>query len=217
MQEPAGLPKDINVLFCRRNACLTARKSVFFRLEQVLEPAGLPKDINVSFYGTYHLFRGRVEMRDQLADQHYDFGKASNAETALVIERSNFTLAPRGFGATSFRMYEALQLGSVPIYIWDYDLALPFQVRFCFGRQVTLIGATSFRMYETLQLGSVPLYIWDYDLALPFQVLLPKFKTLHLLVPHMRRTSPAELGSHLPLGLRPGAASSVGMLGSRAL
>lgn len=29
-----------------------------------------------------------------------------------------FPLAPRGYGATSFRMYEALQAGRVPLYIW---------------------------------------------------------------------------------------------------
>jgi len=30
------------------------------------------------------------------------------------------------FGTTSFRVYEALQLGCIPIYIWDEEIMLPF-------------------------------------------------------------------------------------------
>lgn len=63
------------------------------------------------------------------AMQGYLFAKARNEDTFAVIERSNFTLAPRGHGSSSFRMYEALQLGSIPIYIWQYDPLIPFQVR----------------------------------------------------------------------------------------
>jgi hypothetical protein len=38
---------------------------------------------------------------------------------------SKFTLAPRGYGRSSFRMYEAMQLGSIPVYIAD-DHFLPW-------------------------------------------------------------------------------------------
>lgn len=33
--------------------------------------------------------------------------------------KSKFTLCPRGYGKSSFRMYEAIQLGSVPVYVSD--------------------------------------------------------------------------------------------------
>lgn len=39
---------------------------------------------------------------------------------------SKFTLCPRGYGAQSFRTYEAMQLGSVPVYIHDDNVWLPF-------------------------------------------------------------------------------------------
>ena len=42
-----------------------------------------------------------------------------------VMSRSVFSLCPRGYGATSFRLYEALQLKSIPVYISDRFL-LPF-------------------------------------------------------------------------------------------
>lgn len=38
-----------------------------------------------------------------------------------VTSRSIFTLCPRGYGKNSFRMYEAMQLGSIPVYIYDDD------------------------------------------------------------------------------------------------
>ncbi len=36
-----------------------------------------------------------------------------------VLEQSRFTLCPRGYGATSYRMYEAIQVGSIPVYVSD--------------------------------------------------------------------------------------------------
>jgi len=35
--------------------------------------------------------------------------------------KSKFTLCPRGYGKTSFRMFECMQVGSIPIYIYDDD------------------------------------------------------------------------------------------------
>jgi hypothetical protein len=34
--------------------------------------------------------------------------------------KSKFTLCPRGYGKSSFRLYETMQLGSVPVYVSDY-------------------------------------------------------------------------------------------------
>lgn len=36
-----------------------------------------------------------------------------------LTAKSKFTLCPRGYGKTSFRLYEAIQLGSVPVYVSD--------------------------------------------------------------------------------------------------
>lgn len=36
-----------------------------------------------------------------------------------ITSASKFTLCPRGYGLTSFRLYEAFQLNSVPVYISD--------------------------------------------------------------------------------------------------
>ena len=43
-----------------------------------------------------------------------------------ILFNSIFALAPRGFGPTSFRLYEAIEMGCIPIYIGD-DFWLPFE------------------------------------------------------------------------------------------
>jgi hypothetical protein len=43
-----------------------------------------------------------------------------------LLGRSLFTLCPRGYGPTSFRLYEAIQAGSIPIYLSD-AFWLPYQ------------------------------------------------------------------------------------------
>lgn len=43
-----------------------------------------------------------------------------------LTSRSKFTLCPRGYGATSFRLYEAMQLKSIPVYIYYDKPHLPF-------------------------------------------------------------------------------------------
>ena len=49
----------------------------------------------------------------------------SSDKQKLFLEytsRSRFALCPRGYGATSYRLYEAMQLGAIPIYISDKHL-----------------------------------------------------------------------------------------------
>jgi hypothetical protein len=43
-----------------------------------------------------------------------------------ITSRSLYSITPRGFGVTSFRLYEAMQLGTVPVYISDQHW-LPWQ------------------------------------------------------------------------------------------
>ncbi len=43
-----------------------------------------------------------------------------------MIQESYFSLCPRGFGPTSFRLYESIKMGTVPVYISD-DFFLPYK------------------------------------------------------------------------------------------
>lgn len=39
-----------------------------------------------------------------------------------ITQNSMFSLCPRGYGATSYRLYESMQLGAVPVYVSDKHL-----------------------------------------------------------------------------------------------
>ena len=52
--------------------------------------------------------------------------KKDNKQFRKLTSQSMFTLCPRGYGPTSFRLYESINLGSIPIYISD-NFLLPFQ------------------------------------------------------------------------------------------
>ncbi len=88
-----------------------------------------PRDIFASFIG---VIGGRHDIREQL------YGAVHNKEGFILKERTNyedfkqtmeksiFSLCPRGYGRTSFRICESLNLGSIPVYIYDTPW-IPFQ------------------------------------------------------------------------------------------
>lgn len=53
---------------------------------------------------------------------------SNNQEKFINIScDSKFCLAPRGYGRSSFRFFEILKLGSIPIYLWDDIEWLPYK------------------------------------------------------------------------------------------
>lgn len=44
-----------------------------------------------------------------------------------ITVNSKFALAPRGYGRSSFRFFEVLKLGTIPIYLWNDIEWLPFK------------------------------------------------------------------------------------------
>jgi hypothetical protein len=73
-----------------------------------------------SFVGSFNTHPVRPALRDmyQRAPGFY-FGHRDTVLFRNVMRQSRFTLCPRGSGITSFRLYEALQVGSIPIYVSD--------------------------------------------------------------------------------------------------
>lgn len=68
-----------------------------------------------------------------------------------VMGKSRFTLAPRGYGKTSFRLYEALRMGSIPIYIYD-EMWLPYQDIINWSKMAVLVRTDEMDgLYERLQ------------------------------------------------------------------
>jgi len=81
------------------------------------------KDIFASFigaiYGRNNLIREKL-YNDLRQKNGYVFENSISYDTfSNTMSRSVFSLCPRGYGATSFRICEALQHGSIPVYISD--------------------------------------------------------------------------------------------------
>ncbi len=86
-----------------------------------------PKDIFLSFVGSLQGASNAGNVRQRMAralDGFAYFGRGPNWEE--IMGRSVFSLCPRGLGPTSFRLYEAMSMGSIPIYVWDKVKALPY-------------------------------------------------------------------------------------------
>jgi len=99
------------------------------------------KDIFCSFVGTYvtndEKYKCRVTMyKTYHQDLDFYFSKPRHwqhlvneqnfLEFINITQRSKFTLCPRGYGLSSFRLYETMQLNSVPVYIFDKKFT-PFE------------------------------------------------------------------------------------------
>jgi len=86
------------------------------------------KSIFCSFMGRFDTHKCRIDMRNLLQHNNkFVFYESLGFEQyKQILNSSIFTLAPRGFGYTSFRIYEAIMADSIPIYIWDDKRVLPF-------------------------------------------------------------------------------------------
>lgn len=87
------------------------------------------RDIFASFVG---VIGGRHKVRE-IMRQHLDGisnyvikERTSFDEFKELMERSIFALCPRGYGRTSFRINESLNLGAIPVYIYDTPW-IPFE------------------------------------------------------------------------------------------
>jgi Exostosin family len=95
-------------------------------LRRELTPSGLPKVLDVS----YQVNMFTHPLRSKVAEALKGIALIlpcwlSGWET--VLDRSVFAVCPRGDGVTSFRMFEALQVHTIPIYVWEDVECLPYK------------------------------------------------------------------------------------------
>lgn len=106
--------------------------------ERLQKEPRVPKDLLASFIGTSTTSPVRQEMICHVSN-YGDIicgGKEtwshqvaeSDAERFIRLTlRSQFCLAPRGYGRSSFRFFEAMLLGVIPVYVWDDVEWLPYK------------------------------------------------------------------------------------------
>jgi hypothetical protein len=95
----------------------------------------IDKDIFCSFVGSA-THSVRIEMLHHLINKEDYVLKPKHWSPSIedkrkdlfldITSRSIFSLCPRGYGATSFRLYEAMQLSAIPVYIYTNEPYIPF-------------------------------------------------------------------------------------------
>jgi len=89
------------------------------------------RTIPMSFVGSVtHMIRqqllmfvnGNPGVMLQVSEWQENVSQQKSENFKQITQNSLFSLCPRGYGATSYRLYEAIQLGAVPVYVSDKHL-----------------------------------------------------------------------------------------------
>ena len=85
----------------------------------------LPKNLFCSMMCRINTHPIREKLIKALVNKEVVINEIYGPEYAKVIQGSKFTICPRGYGKTSFRLYEAIQLGTIPVYVSE-EFWLPY-------------------------------------------------------------------------------------------
>jgi len=130
----------------------------------------IPKDLLATFVGTATTHPLRQAMVQALQDkpgiichskQVWSPRVEEDAATIFIelTTRAKFCLAPRGYGRSSFRFFEAIQLDTIPVYVWDDVEWLPYQDRLRYSEFAVSISKKDIpRLYDILQGISIEQY-----------------------------------------------------------
>jgi hypothetical protein len=79
-----------------------------------------------------------------------DIPKNNQDSFIELTVNSKFSLAPRGYGRSSFRFFEIYKLGTIPIYIWDDIEWLPYKELIDYSKICVSIHVSKIDELETM-------------------------------------------------------------------
>lgn len=110
---------------------------LLLRDQELLPPLTGKEDITMSFVGRPHYIRREVVRRLREAQARASAAAAppSNfssthyygSDWINIVRRSTLNLTPRGYGRSAFHLAEVVQMGRVPVYVWDDVPWLPYR------------------------------------------------------------------------------------------
>ena len=104
-------------------------------IKEEIKPVVDKRDIFCSFVGSVtHPIRAILYNKFNNNPKYYFIAKNHSSSVSQnelsnfinITSRSVFSLCPRGYGRSSFRLYEVMQLGSIPVFIYD-EKWVPFE------------------------------------------------------------------------------------------
>ena len=101
-------------------------------------------------------FEGNPKFQMRIGNWTNNVQKGNQDDFVETTLNSKFALAPRGYGRSSFRFFEILQLGTIPIYVWNDRNWLPFQdvisyPKFCIVLHVSQLGVLEEKLNSITQ------------------------------------------------------------------
>jgi GR25 family glycosyltransferase involved in LPS biosynthesis len=126
------------------------------------------KDIFCSFVGSithpcrdkiYEIFSERGDYRIITKKWSKEISDKEKNLFINITKRSKYTLCPRGYGPTSWRLYEAMQLGSVPVYIYD-EPHLPYKDQIDWEKICVMIHINDIQNIDKI-LKSIPDHVYN--------------------------------------------------------
>ena len=130
------------------------------KLESFRTSRSCDKSIMCSFVGT-DTHRVRSQVLSKLSgDAKFVMNKTGGWNPVVNKNRqdefinttlkSRFALGPRGYGRSSFRFFEIMQLGVIPVYVWDDIEWLPYKDVLDYGKFCISINITELDGLSTL-------------------------------------------------------------------
>ena len=106
------------------------------KLDNIVKLKFIEKNILCSFIGTCtHTVRNKINNKF-MNNTNFKINIKNNWSSIVndndqnnfieITINSKFSLAPRGYGRSSFRFFEIFKLGTIPIYVWDDIEWLPY-------------------------------------------------------------------------------------------
>jgi len=129
-------PKNLHVFYCARTGGTS--------LPLICDPHPIveqPKSLLASFVGSLetHPIRKEMVRAFGMLDNMIVSGPSGTNKFEELMAKSYFALCPRGYGPTSYRLYEAIQMGIVPVYISD-TFILPYEDKIIWEDFCVLVG-----------------------------------------------------------------------------
>jgi len=130
--------------------------------ERLLNAPRCPKTQLASFVGTVTTHPLREGLFQQLKDKSGVIWNGKSVWSASIEKqdadlfiketlKSKFCLAPRGYGRSSFRFFEAMLLDTVPVYVWDDIEWLPYKEKLDYSTFAISISEKSVsKLYDIL-------------------------------------------------------------------
>ena len=105
----------------------------------------------MGFYGTHNNFPWRARLIREITHEAHAVKMHVRVLKSPAwmddISNTKFNLCPRGFGRTSYRMSEVIQMGRLPVYMFDDVPWLPY-----IGTNASIVnlGWVAYRPYRSL-------------------------------------------------------------------